>query len=311
MTSLVVAVCLSSAAAEPLKPGDLKPGDHVRTLTVGDIERSYLLHVPPKYDAAKPTPVVLCYHGAVMNGQTQVHFTGMSAKSDQAGFLVVYPNGTGPNERTLFWNVGAFGARRAAADRDDVGYTRALLDDLATIANVDAKRVYACGMSNGAMMCHRLAVELSDRIAAIAPVGGTLALRDPQPGRPVPVLQIHGTEDTFVPWNEKPGASVFGWSFRGVEDTIDFWVKQNRAATPAKLETLPDQDPNDKTTVERYTYTASADGAEVVLVKILGGGHTWPGRELRIGMNNVIGRSTKDVNANDLIWEFFERHPLK
>jgi polyhydroxybutyrate depolymerase len=232
----------------------------------------------------------------------------MNAKSDEAGFIVVYPNGTGPNERALFWNAGAFGARRAATDRDDVAFTRALLDDLAQVVSIDAKRIFACGMSNGGMMCHRLAIELSDRIAAIAPVGGTLALRETKPARPVPVLQIHGTEDTFVPWEERPGVNVFGWSFRGVDETIDFWVEHNRCTTTAKRESLPDRDLKDATTVERFTYAPAADGAEVVLVKINGGGHTWPGRTIPTGR---LGPTTYDVNANDLIWEFFQRHPLK
>jgi polyhydroxybutyrate depolymerase len=286
----------------------LAPGDSARTVTVDGGPRSYLVHVPPNYDARKPTPVVLCYHGAVTNGRIQLRLTGLNTKADEAGFIVAYPNGTGPNDTTLFWNVGAFGARRTATDRDDVAFTHALLDDLAGVANVDAKRVFACGMSNGGMMCHRLAIEMSDRIAAIAPVGGTLAMRNPQPQRPVPVMQIHGTEDEFVPWTASAGPGVLGWSFLGVEETIDFWVKHNGCATTPLEESLPDRDPADDTTVERFTYGGGPAGADVVLVKVVGGGHTWPGRALPIG---VLGRTTKDVDANDLIWEFFLGHPLK
>jgi polyhydroxybutyrate depolymerase len=300
MTTAVLILLTIGAAVEPLGPGD-----YTRTLPCGGLERSYVVHVPPQYDAARPVPVVLCFHGAVTNGRFQVKFTGMNDKADEAGFVVVYPNGTGPNESTLFWNVGAFPRRRAAEERDDVGFVRALLDDLATVVNVDAKRVFACGMSNGGMMSHRLGVELSDRIAAIAPVAGTLALADPKPGRAMPVLQIHGTEDTFVPWDGRDGVS-FGWKFRGVAETLDFWIEHNGCDREPVVTAMPDR-ADDGLTCERHVYR-SAQGADVELIRIAGGGHTWPGRDLRLGL---IGKATRDFSANDAIWDFFQRHPLK
>jgi len=304
MTSLLVAAMGWFCAVEPLEPGDF-----TRKLIVDDIERSYLVHVPAAYDAARPVPVVLCLHGAVTDGRFQQRLTGLNETADAKGFIVVYPNGTGPSDAVRFWNAGAFGGRSPLSQRDDVGFIRALLDDLATVANFDSRRVYACGLSNGGMMCHRLAIELSDRIAAIAPVAGTLALPDPKPARPVPVMQIHGTLDTFVPYRATAEASSWGWKFRDVDETIAFWVKRNGCLPTPHKETLPDVAPDDGTTVERYTYKAAdAESAEVVLVKIVDGGHTWPGREMRL---NVVGRTTHDVKANDLIWEFFERHSLK
>jgi polyhydroxybutyrate depolymerase len=176
----------------------LGPGDHTRSLKMGEVDRSYLVHVPPKYDAKKPTPVVLVLHGAGTNGAITVFFCGMNKKADEAGFIAVYPNGTGLAGLMLTWNAGRFQGKEGKAD--DVAFIAKLLDDLATVVNVDPKRVYATGISNGGMMCYRLAAELSDRIAAIAPVAGTMAIDKYNPKRPVPVMHFHGTADKMVPF---------------------------------------------------------------------------------------------------------------
>jgi len=177
-------------------------GDHQRSLMVDGIKRTYLVHVPKSYAPDKPTPVVLALHGAAMNGSMMVWFSGLSKKADEAGFIVVYPSGTGTGP-FLTWNAGGFQGRMAEGRPDDVRFVSSLLDDLATVCSVDSKRVYACGMSNGGMMCYRLAAELSDRIAAIAPVAGTIAIGESKPKKPIPVMHIHGSKDTIVPFEVK------------------------------------------------------------------------------------------------------------
>ena len=184
----------------------LAPGDHTRTLQVDGRERSYLVHVPPKFDPKKPTPVVLIFHGAGTNASIMVGFCGMNKKSDEANFVAVYPNGTGTADLFLTWNAGGFQGPNADHRPDDVKFVSMLLDDLATVMNVDPKRVYATGMSNGGMLCYRLAAELSDRIAAIAPVSGTMAIEEYKPKRPVPVMHFHGTTDRIVPFNGPDGS---------------------------------------------------------------------------------------------------------
>jgi polyhydroxybutyrate depolymerase len=192
-------VAVLATAAAPLGPGD-----HDRSFKMGEATRSYLVHVPPQYDPQKPTPVVLVLHGAGTNGSITVWFTGMSKKADEAGFIAVYPNGTGLAGLMLTWNAG--GVRgRTDGKPDDVAFIAKVLDDLATVANVDPKRVYATGMSNGGMMCYRLAAELSDRIAAVAPVAGTMAIDTYNPRRPVPVMHFHGTADKMVPFGGPSG----------------------------------------------------------------------------------------------------------
>lgn len=282
----------------------LGPGDHTRTLMMGEQKRTYLVHVPDVYDHEKPTPIVLALHGAAMNGPLMVWFSGLNKTSDEAGFIVVYPSGTG-TDPFLVWNAGGVW-RETGRKADDVAFIGKLLDDLATVVNLDEKRVYACGMSNGAMMSYRLAAELSDRIAAIAPVAGTIAIEESKPNRPVSVIHFHGTKDKFVPFEvEKDKALSFTKSI-GVEDSIQTWVKLNGCEEEPKTDTLSKD--GDGMKVTRKTYGGGKDGSEVILIVIDGGGHTWPGRQ---SPARILGKSAMNISANDLMWEFFQKHPMK
>ena len=288
-------------AADPLAPGD-----HTRTLQVDGRERSYLVHIPPKHDPKKPTPVVLVFHGGGTNAQIMVRFCGMNKKSDEVGFVAVYPNGTGTADLFLTWNAGGFQGPNADKRPNDVKFVSMLLDDVTTVVNVDSKRVYATGMSNGGMMCYRLGAELSDRIAAIAPVSGTMAIPDYKPKRPVPVMHFHGTTDNIVPFNGPSKGTPKFLTFKSVEETIRLCAKANGCPETPVVEDLPDK-ADDGTKAKQKTFGPGKDGAEVVLVEIEGGGHTWPGQEPPVGF---IGKSTKDISANDLMWEFFKKHPM-
>lgn len=293
-------VLLALAVAPPAAP--LRPGDHVRTLALGGRVRTYLVHVPRGHDPRKPTPVVLALHGALMNGPMMAWFCGLSAKADDAGFVAVYPSGTGAGP-FLTWNAGSFRGRLAEGRPDDVAFIAALLDDLGTAVKVDPRRVYACGLSNGAMMCYRLAAELSGRVAAIAPVGGTVAVRESKPERPVPVIHFHGTDDKLVPFGGPKGLARAVMRFEGVDASVQTWVRLNGCGRVPKADTLSEG--GDDLKVTRATYGGGRGGAEVVLVTVEGGGHTWPGRRLPVPL---LGRSVKAVSANDLMWEFFRKH---
>lgn len=287
---------------------NLGPGDHTRTLTVGDRERTYLVHVPKSYDGKKPYPVVLIYHGGGSNAAQMVRFCGLNETADKAGFLAVYPNGTGWLEKVLTWNGGNCCSYAMFNKVDDVAFTRALLDDLEKMVKVDAKQIYATGMSNGAILAYRLASELSDRIAAIAPVAGPMGTDKCQPKRPVPVIHFHGTDDQFAPFKGGKGQkSLTATHFYSVDHSIGAWVKANGCNEEPTTEELPDK-AKDGTKVIRKTYGGGKDGAEVVLVEIEGGGHTWPGR---VPVVKLLGKATKNVSANDLMWEFFQKHKRK
>ena len=297
VASLLV-VILPIFAAAPLTHGD-----HVRSVEIGDHVRSYLVHIPPSYDPKRPAPIVLALHSAAMNGATMARFCGLNEKADRSGFVVVYPNGTGSTPLFLYWDAGGVRGRPS----DDVGFVAKLLDDLGTVVNVDPRRVYATGMSNGAMMCYRLAAELSDRIAAIAPVAGTMAIETCQPRRPVPVLHFHGTSDGLVLFGGPDERIPKNLKFLSVDDSVRTWAKLDGCPDTPTIVRLPDL-ADEGTTVVRRSYGPGKDGAEVILYVIEGGGHTWPGRDPRV---RFLGKSTRDISANDLIWDFFQRHPMK
>lgn len=299
-----LAILLMLLAGEP---GALRPGDHSRSVAVDGGGRTYLVHVPPQYDPALPMPVVLAFHGGGANAENMVAFSGLDEKADEAGFIVVYPEGSGRLPRMLTFNAGNCCGHAAARSIDDVAFTRLVLDDLQRVANVDRRRVFATGMSNGAMMTYRLAAELSDRIAAIAPVAGPMGTPDCRPGRAVSVMHFHGDADEFAPFKGGRGRGPSGTDFYSVQHSIDAWVAANGCRPTPQTTRLPDR-ADDGTIVKQSRYDSGRDGAEVVLVVIEGGGHTWPGREPRM---RALGVSTRDISANDMMWEFFRQHPMK
>lgn len=310
MTLLLIAITIAStqpaSAQEQPKPSSpLGTGNHSRRLTVDGRERSYLVHVPTNYDPKKPTSVVLALHGAAMDGPMMVWFSGLNKKADESGFIVVYPSGTGTGPfRT--WNAGGFAGKMAEGKPNDVQFISRLLDELGTLVTIDEKRIYACGMSNGGMMCYRVAAELSDRIAAIAPVAGTIAIEESKPKRPVPVIHFHGSKDNIVPFEIAKGKTPPFMKLKGVDDSIQTWVKLNGCNQTPKQEIISKD--GDETKVTRTVYGDGKNGSEVVLVVVEGGGHTWPGQRPPVGF---IGKSATNVSANDLMWEFFQKHPKK
>lgn len=288
----------------------LGPGDHTRRVRVGSIDRRYLVHIPPGYDGKQKTPVVLVFHGGGGNPAGMVQLCGMNAKADQAGFIVVYPYGTGRlADSLLTFNGGECCGYAKDMEIDDVGFTRALLDDLAKVVKADEDRVFATGLSNGGIMSHRLAAELSDRIAAIAPVGGPLMLETLQNQRAVSVMHFHGTKDEYAPFAGGSGKGFLGrngiTSFRSVTYTMDSWVRANGCQQQPDVRALPDR-ADDGMRVTQKTWSGGRSGSEVVLIEIEGGGHTWPGQRPVVPQ---LGESTRDISANDMMWEFFQRHP--
>src|SRR5512134_2238968 len=178
---------------------ELAPGDHLLRLTHGGRARSALLHVPPQAAQERPLPVVLNFHGASDDARSHQQYVGMDRLADRAGFVVVYPNGTGPlPDRLLTWNAGACCGPAQLEQVDDVGFVRALLEELPRHLQVDSARVYATGLSNGAMLAYRLAVEAPERFAAIAPVAGGMAAKLSAPRAPIPLLHIHSVDDPLV-----------------------------------------------------------------------------------------------------------------
>lgn len=275
------------------------PGTVERTVTVDGVARTYRVHVPAGLAGRAPLVVVL-HGGGGGNGAQVEQQTGFTATADQHGFVVTYPNGTG-RTRLLTWNAGTCCGYARDQRVDDVRFLHAMLDALAAEFRVDPARVYVTGFSNGAMMAYRLGCELTDRIAAIAPVSGALNTEPCTPSRPLPVLHIHGTADQHVPiaggppQRDVPGTPP--WQNTPLAYANDFWTRHNTCpATPAET---------GRDGVTTTTHAPCADGTEVVQVVIDGGGHAWPG--------GIQHRAAADdpppaPDANTVIWTFFTRH---
>jgi polyhydroxybutyrate depolymerase len=297
-------ILLTLLAAQPqLSP--VRAGDYTRQLTVGGLKRTYHIHVPPGYDPRKPAPVVVVLHGALMNGPIMEWFCGVSKKADEAGFIAVYPDGTGPGGSLCTWNAGVFPGKLNPRRADDVAFIGSLLDQLPYLVHVDRKRVYVAGMSNGAMMAYRLAIEMPQRIAAVCAISGVLALEKAEPPSPMPILHIHGTKDGLVPFEgTKNGAGPY--QFCSVDETLQHWIKVNGCSERPKVTELPTV--KDELQVVRKDYGNGKEMAPVVLYVINGGGHTWPGMQRHA---SFLGAATMNLSANDVMWDFFRRFRLK
>jgi polyhydroxybutyrate depolymerase len=280
--------------------------DFVHRLQVGGRERWCQIHLPPSFDRERPLPIVFALHGATSNPRLMERFTGLNEKADADGFIVGYPAGSGALANVLTWNGGACCGYAANQQIDDVAFFRALLDDLPGVLRLDPGAIYLAGMSNGAHMSYRLGAAMADRFAAIACVAGPMAIElETAPARPISVLHIHGSDDEFAPFEGGRGAkSLYGISLPSVPDSVMAWVRVNRCPPTPREEVLPDS-AGDGTHIVRWTYAPGAEGSEVILIKIEGGGHTWPGRP---PLPLTLGKSTTNLNANDEIWSFFCRH---
>lgn len=261
------------------------------------VERDAIIYTPDNLpDGLVPAVIVL--HGGNGDAQGTRRLTGFDDVADDNGFIVVYPNGI-DNQ----WNDG----REGIAEADDVGAISALIDRLIADYAVDPARIYATGISNGGFMSFRLGCELSDRIAAIAPVTATLSetmAERCEPTAPMAVLLMNGTDDPLVPYNGGY-VSVLGaerGAIRSTDETMAFWVDQNGCEPTVAQVALPNLARFDGTRAYRSDYTDCA--APVTLIRIDGGGHTWPGG-LQYLPRAVIGRVSRDIDGSEVIWDFF------
>lgn len=274
----------------------------LESIRVDGRDRTYIVYTPDSYDAATPMPLVLVMHGGGGHAQNAQEMSEMNAVADQEGFIVVYPNGTGRFEyRLLTWNAADNCCGYAHDEQvDDAEFLRELIGQLQEDYTIDPNRIYATGMSNGGMMSYKLACELSEMVAAVAPVAGAFNIADCQPTHPVSVIIFHGTDDQHVLYEGGPSQeSIDGpRTDQPVSAGVDFWTAHNGCTTePISTEVG---------SIITDTYTDCSTGAEVTLVTIEGGGHAWPGgnRGSRLG-----DEPTQEINASEVMWQFFESHP--
>ena len=266
------------------------------SITHDGIQRDYIVYIPELYDGTTTVPLVLNFHGYGSNAAQQMFYGDFRDIADTEGFLLVHPEGT-TFIGDQFWNVGFPGL---SSTIDDVGFTEALIDELATLYAIDLDRVYATGMSNGGFMSFLLACQLSEKIAAVASVTGSMTqdtFDDCNAQHPTPVLQIHGTDDGVVLYNGNTLSIP-------IADVISYWVDYNNCETTPTTTTLPDVDVSDGSTLEHSVYEDGDNGVTTEHMKVIGGGHTWPGSVL-----NTAG-TNQDIDASMEIWLFFSRYDI-
>lgn len=299
---LAVSVGLAALGCAP-KPGE---GTVEASLDVGDRTRSYLYHLPSGWTAqpAKKYPLVIALHGRLGQGVSQEKLTHLSAIADREGFVVVYPDGVSKS-----WNDYRRVGPAADDEVDDVAYLSALITAFVRDHAVDDKRVYVTGMSNGAMMSYSAACELSDRVAAFGPVAGLLPEGSAdacKPKRGVSMMLVVGTDDKLVPYHGGDVANDRGRVY-SAEQTRDVFATKNGCGSPSPARFVDGED--DGTRVSIQESTGCKDGAEVVLVTVEGGGHAWPGGD-RYLPDWAIGKTSRDIDASEELWKFFQRHAL-
>lgn len=306
----VALIHLHAFAGNPAHVADL-PIDRTQTVLHEGTQRTYHIHLPPDFNKNTPAPLVLALHGG---GGTGAGFNEMTtdgtftASSDKRGMVVVFPEGIENH-----WCDGRSEIVREGTPCNDVGFISTIIDTMVMNYGIDPARVYSTGISNGGFMSFRLAMDLSEKITAVAPVAAQIAvaIKGKTPLLPVSLMLINGTKDPLVPFN---GGTVrlfrFGRSRGEVLSTaasIEQFRRSNGCGAIPEKGKLEDRDPDDGTTVEVERYSGGKKGSEVVLVKVNGGGHTWPGGKKYLGPA-LVGRVCRDFNASEMILDFFLRH---
>ncbi len=281
-----------------------QPGDYTIFLNHQGKMRYYKIHIPKSYSPNQPTPLVLALHGGGgdMEIQATDKYYNQISKSEKEGYIVIFPNGYSmfKSGKLATWNAGRCCGDARDEKIDDVGFIKEIVMNVQKQANIDRKRIFASGMSNGGMMAYRLACELPDIFKAVAAVAGTDNTAVCTPKSPVSILHIHAQNDDHVIYKGGAGKTFRDPSkvtnFTSVPATIEKWKKLNGCVTPAK-----------KTLAVKgafcETYAECTNKTEVKLCVTDSGAHSWPGGSKPRGIGETPSTA---ISATDVIWDFFK-----
>jgi polyhydroxybutyrate depolymerase len=272
------------------------------TLNVDGRERKFIAYLPGGRIEGAKIPLLFVLHGGQGSPEEMVGLADFRGVADREKVVLIYPAGV---EKS--WNDG----RPTDANKmgvDDVNFFRKMSEFAVQNLSVDAKRIFATGISNGGFMSARLGCELSDTIAGIASVAASMSqvvFDSCRPPKPVAALVMQGDADPFVPYSGgmvSPGAGGFAVSH---EQVLQKWVSVNQSAASPTVINLPDL-ARDGTTVVESVFAGGTSGVDVVGYTIVNGGHTWPQGPQYLS-ERIIGKTSQDINANEVIWAFFKR----
>lgn len=303
-------LCLGFLGALPFFSPRLKAsGFHNESIEVGGRARIYRLFVPS--DLPNPVPIVFVFHGTETPGHgidSIIKITRFEKIGQIHHALIIFPEAYAGN-----WNDGRLNNRaRSYPDGiDDIAFVDAMLARIEHDFHVDHARIYATGFSSGAIFCHYLAAHRSDVFAAIAPVSGSIAIPFStwfHPGFPMSLLEIHGTSDPIVPYR---GGRITddGGEVLGVEATAELWAKTDGCRRDCTEIPVSDRTAHDGCYPQCFEWSRGRAGTDVVLYRIVGGGHTWSGHPLGLLSSFFLGKVCLDFDASALIWKFFWDHP--
>lgn len=270
------------------------------SIQFGGYDRTYLVHLPTGYTGTTDLPLIIAMHGGFGNAYNMQDHSQLSVKSDAEDFIVVYPEGLeGGVLGISSWNAGWCCGWASNNNIDDVGFINALLDTLIAQYSIDTNKIYATGISNGGFMAYRLACELSDRIAAIAPVAASMSMTGCTPNRPMPIISFHSYLDTNVPYDGGVGSGTSGHYNTPQDSILNAWSTMNTCSI------TNDTIINNSQFMHRKWSNCDC---ETVIEQYVtqDGGHSWPG-----GNQTSIGDPVSNfINANDLMWIFFQQYSL-
>jgi len=283
-------------------------GNSQGSITVDGHRRTYELHVPAGYKAAQTVSLVVVLHGRLGTGHGTAGLTHFDSVSEAHGFLVVYPDGLGRS-----W---ADGRGATSSDKDgivDVKFLSELIHKLSHDYRIDASRVFVSGISNGGFMSQRVACELSSQVAAVGVVAATMGeitASHCHPEKPVSVMLIQGTQDPLVPFQGGPmGKNGSHGTILSLQKAAEKWVDLDACDAKPEVSTLADK-ASDGTTIRREVFAGCKEGAEIIVYTVEGGGHTWPGGKAYLP-EIIIGKTSRNMNASEALWEFFSKHALR
>lgn len=303
-TLLVLMLCSGWVFANDLDPLARSELHRSFTLMHEGRTRHYEVQLPAD-TVAGPMPVILAIHGATGSLETYRKVANLEPLAHREGVLVVYPQG---NRRgnILLWNAGAC-CLPDLNPPDDVGFILRVLDDVTQRFAIDPRRVYAVGMSNGAMMTYRLATEAPERFAAVATVAGPMALRHFKPRAPISIMHIQSVDDPILPFG---GRRFLPVPLPSGLKTIQRWVQYAHCPSEPVTEIVRHAPPGEPRSWQatRKHWTPCDDGTEIVLWKLEGAGHVWPGGYQPPHLRTLAGEEYDVIDASREIWQFFKRH---